>query len=333
MAESSQKRPLRKHPKRPPKDRKGRTEIRVPAEILQKAKDISQKTGIELKQALRVAKGQTTVSAVLKELMIQDKADKIQNKQGVTRNLAIDVARGKMNLDDAVLIHQLHNSEAWVPNHSFLIQLNKRDEIGFFQTFGEEPFTAKVTELTKYDCLLARDDQEPKEYQKHDILFAAHPQIANNLESLKKIDKEVKALELGPSKSYRDRFRSKKRDLFRLHRDDTKVKVTLRDGTVFVGKVGWFGKWEFLLGLSDGDDCDVVIFRHALHRMEALDPVSPQEKDVQKQADKTKSEIEEKKDTVKEENGEGSCKKTATTSKTPKKKKTKTKKKKKKKKR
>jgi hypothetical protein len=96
-------------------------------------------------------------------------------------------------------------------------------------------------------------------------------------------DPEVGALGLGPSTRYTDRFRSSKRVLYRVYRDRIPIRVTFRDGEQVEGYVGWHGKYEFQLLGSPATEKDltpilspghVVIFRHAMHRIDELAPAA-----------------------------------------------------------
>ncbi len=263
---------MRNHPAKNKMQRgkhiKKRSVQKVSREIVEKAKSISAKTGIEMRYALKVAKGDTTVAAALKEMMIREKAKKLEEKYEIPRNHAMDVAQGKFTVEDALLLIDMQKSPEWRPEQSILIELNENREKCLFYRFGEEPFTAVVEEITKYDCRLASEEGEPREFPKHELMMAAYPDAAEELKKQIGTDEKVKALDLGPSTSYRDRFRSKKRILFKHHRDEIKTRITLRDGSVLTGTIGWFGKWEFLLRVNPR--CEVVVFRHALHNFEEL---------------------------------------------------------------
>lgn len=152
---------------------------------------------------------------------------------------------------------------------------------GCFYLFGEAPFSARVTAVEKYDVVLhGEGGTEERRVQKHEIRWVSTELSKEEVEKLVSTDPVVGAQDIGPSKSYRDRFRSSKKVLFRHHRDHTPTRVVLRDGTVLTGFVGWFGKWEFELQLIDPKKKNlakakpagsVVVFRHSMHSLEALE--------------------------------------------------------------
>jgi sRNA-binding regulator protein Hfq len=235
---------------------------------LKKADEIVDRTGIDKRDAIRVALGKTTVQDVLKRMMVEEKAAKLVRRHGLPRSVAFNVVRGQVSLDQAVLLKELKESESWQPERSILIERHESKEPAVFYAFGREPFVADVTKLTKYDCWLARPDEEPEELQKHELILACDPAVQPELEERKTTDERVAAMELGPSERYTDRFRSSKRVLFRHHKEKTPIRVVFRNGMVIEGHVGWFGKWEFSLAVSP--TCEVVVFRHAMHSLEPI---------------------------------------------------------------
>ena len=259
----------------------------VTPKVLAKADDIVAKTGIEKKAAIRVALGQTTVTEVLKEMMARDRVEKLTKQHGISRDRAFAVVKNKLPLKEAILLQEMKECPQWQPEKSILIELHESGAVRVFRTYGAADFTATVEKLTKFDCWLKTGDDAPKEYQKHDLLLVADPDGVEELNRLQKVDDEVKAKGLGPSVSYRDRYRSRKRVLYRHHRDELKTRVTLRDGTVLVGRVGWFGKWEFSLQLSS--TCRVVVFRHAMYDLKDITPKEDESSKAREEVKKTGS--------------------------------------------
>ena len=221
-----------------------------------------------------MALGQTTVADVLKEMMVRDRVEKITKKHGISRDRAFAVTRNKLSLEEAILLHEMAECPEWQPEKSVLIDLLESGSQAVFRAYGEPDFNASVEKLTKFDCWLKRGDAPSKEYQKHDLLLVVEPDSVEELSRLQQTDEDVKTKGLGPSVTYKDRHRSRKRILFKHHRDELKTRVTLRDSTVLEGRVGWFGKWEFSLELSP--TCRVVVFRHAMYRLEDITPKNAQ---------------------------------------------------------
>jgi sRNA-binding regulator protein Hfq len=237
--------------------------------VLEKASEIADRSGLNQKDAIRVALGKATVQQVLKEMMFREKVEALIRRHGLERSTACNVIRGSLDLDTAVLLQGIKESRAWNPERSVLTELKRQGGQGVFFVYGRSPIRASVTGVEKYDCWLAEPDRQPAQTEKHAILMACRPEEQARVEELRSTDKGVAGENLGPSVNYKDRFRSRKRVLFKHHRDKVRTRVTLRDGSVLEGEVEWFGKWEF--GLRVDRDTVPVIFRHAMHRFEAVD--------------------------------------------------------------
>lgn len=245
-----------------------------------KAAEIAKRSGLPLPLAQEVAAGTCTLNEALHRLMRGDKADRLARAHGLSKTVAMAVVDGKTTLDAALLAKGLEECEARQPDRSVLLDLRASGQPGCFFAFGEEPWSGRVTALEKYDVVLAPEGTlEERKLPKHALRFVATELVAPEVQQLMGSAPEVASLCLGPSTSYRDRFRSSKRVLYKHHRDRVPTRVVLRDGTVLTGLVGWFGKWEFELQLIDPRKAKpakakpvgaVVIFRHALHTVEPL---------------------------------------------------------------
>ena len=238
-------------------------------EVLERASEIAERSGLAEKDAVRVAMGNATVRQVLEEMMFREEVERLMKAHGLQRGAAREVARGTADLESLLLLRELRECEAWRRNESVLDRFHRDGKDGIFHLFGRQPFRARVARIQKYDCWLAQAGREPEKMEKHNILMVCLPEERSELETLKGLDAETAGLNLGPSASYRDRFRSSKRVLFTHHRDRVLTRVVLRDGSVVTGTVGWFGRWEFSMHLSG--TCGPVVFRHALHRLQAME--------------------------------------------------------------
>lgn len=274
---------LEKKARRPAGDRGPRTHRarEKPADSLAaKAEEIAKRSGLPLALAMDVATGTCSINEALHRLMRSDKADRLVRSHGLSKAVALSVVDGKTTLEKALLRKGLETCEARQPDRSALLDLRIAGQPGCFFTFGEEPLSARVTAVDKYEVVLAPEGSlEERRLPKHALRFVATQLTAPEVQRLVGTSPEVADLKLGPSTSYRDRFRSSKSILFAHHRDHVPTRVVIRDGTVLTGFVGWFGKWEFELQLVDSRKAkpakakpigSVVVFRHSMYSLEPL---------------------------------------------------------------
>lgn len=246
-----------------------------PDPVAAKAAEIAKRSGLPLDMAKEVASGACTINEALHRLMRGDKADRLTRAHGLSRSAAMAIVDGKSTLDEALLMKGMHECEYWQPDRSVLLDLRASGQQACFFVFGEEPWPARVTAIEKYEVVLAPEGAlEERRLLKHDLRLVSPELVAPEVVRLMGMDAGVAGLGLGPSTSYRDRFRSSKRILFAHHRDRIPTRVVLRDGAVLTGFVGWFGKYEFELQLIDPRKAKpgkakpvgpVVVFRHAMH--------------------------------------------------------------------
>ena len=245
-----------------------------------KIHELMQRSGLPHGLAREVMEGTCTLNQALHRLMRREKAERLVRQHGFSLSAAFSVASGHTTVEDQLVLQGLSHCEARQPDRSVLVDLRTSGGEGLFFVFGEEPFTARVSAVERYDVVLdVEGGSEGRRIQKHDIKFVSPDLLREDLDRLLSEEPSLLDQGLGSSKNYRDRFRSSKKVLFKHHRDRLPTRVVLRDGTVLTGFVGWFGKWEFELALLDPrkkhqakakPSGSVVIFRHALHSLQAL---------------------------------------------------------------
>lgn len=248
-------------------------------ELAAKAEEIASRSGLPMGLATQVARGRLSLNDALKKLMEREKVERLAQQHGLVIPLAQAVVWGKLTLEHALLAKGLRECPDWQPERSLLHRLKDTQGEATFYAFGEEPFVARVAKNEQFDVVLAVEGQEERRLTKHFLKLVSAEATAEDLAPLLGVDEAVAARALGPSTSYRDRFRSKKRILFKHYRDHLPTRVVLRDGTVLVGFMGWFGKWEFELALVKPGKklkkkkpvARVVVFRHALQSLEAVE--------------------------------------------------------------
>jgi len=234
-----------------------------------KVRELAEKTGISHRDAARVVSGKMTVAAVLKEMMQREKLRPLIDRGELEESLAGQVVRGMITLDKGLLMTRLHKTSDWRGTQSLFDDLLGAGETAMFFMFGREPFEANVKENLKYDVVLMTGDDQIEKVVKHDIIMVCKKEELDELLSARTVDGELAKQQLGPSTSFVDRFRSRKETLFDLHEKQRAVRVTFRDGTILEGRMGWFGKWEVQLVVSEG--CAPVVFLHAFHAFVGLD--------------------------------------------------------------
>jgi hypothetical protein len=238
-------------------------------ETRKKANEVATRSGIPMALAYRVVRGEMTLNEALKRMLFEHKVAQLIEQHGLLRSAAVNVALGTLDLERAVLAEQLRMSPARQPYRSVLADLVRSGAEATFLAYGEAPILARVRRNERYDCLLGLADGSDRPLEKHSLLLVSPTASAADLGAYLERDEALASEKLGPSTSYKERFRSNKRVLFQHHRDEVLTRVVLRDGTLLTGRIGWFGIWEFELALVEPRTRSagpmVVVFRHAMH--------------------------------------------------------------------
>ncbi len=240
-----------------------------PPALAKKAAEIAERTGLSQKDALRVASGKVTVQKVLKEMLVREKLKVLIGRGELNPMYVPAIVAGQMPLERAKFLTRLLDDESWRSTQSIFEDLVESGKARVFFLFGREPFAAKVPKISKYDVWFQREDgDEVEQTEKHNVILSCETEELDELLAARSVDESVAAKALGPSVSYKDRFRSDKEVFYKHSLSQEPIRVTFRDGMVVTGRVGWFGRWEFQLKLSE--TCQPVVFRHAMYSLEAV---------------------------------------------------------------
>jgi uncharacterized protein YoaH (UPF0181 family) len=267
--------------KKQPKSRSGGP--RYTPEEREKAQEISQRSGLPERLALQVAASRLTLNEAIHQLMDEERAKKLMAQHGISRGEAFKVVRGHLSIEDLKLIRELRASPSRQADRLVLDELYKARATATFCCHGEPLLRARVTTLDRYTCELEDDSGSVRELNKHDLVFVSPTLDAPALEDRIGSDPEVENLGLGPSTTYKDRFRSSKRVLYQHYRDRVRTRVVFRDGRQIEGWIGWHGKWEYQLlferppadpsaheAIFEVTENSMIVLRHAMHRLQAV---------------------------------------------------------------
>jgi hypothetical protein len=126
----------------------------------------------------------------------------------------------------------------------------------------------KVIEATivgnqKYDLEIQSPDISDKILPKVNVKFLYPKPEGEKVKPLVKIDKTVKALNLEPIASPRERYHIKNKTLYPLMRERKVVLLTLLEGEVIKGIVDGFSRYELSVSLKGG--LPITVLRHAVY--------------------------------------------------------------------
>ena len=251
---------------RPPGDRRasearsGRTGL-APA-VFNQAKTISEKSGVPLSWAAKIATGEKSLVEVLAILKLRDQVAGLQTRGELDPPLGKAVIEGRLSLDEALFLTRLRKikrQESYKKSH-----LSDFHEIGqpvCLALIGGDLIQGTLVASGAFDVTIRSGEEEPRLVYKHDVKFFFPGQRKKGV---------LKALQWGPAENRLEpdflRRISKRKDikaaaLLRCVEDGRTVNWKTAEEDVLRGKLEWFGRYEILLRTSRGDE--VYLMRHA----------------------------------------------------------------------
>jgi hypothetical protein len=223
--------------------------------------------GIPEALARQVVNGQKDLNTVLQIMAAEDRVRQLQARHGLNRALACQIVQGGIDLDKVLLRKRLDDYRSSNPDRSVLVlALEKASELTI-GLHGRLLRTVRVTGILPYEVDVQEADNAVERIHKTRVKYAYTPDDGKVIRRSLGWDKELKLRDVEPILRPQDRFDCSDRWLFRQMEQKTKVNVTLLEGELFGGTVGWLGRYEFGLQLKGA--VEITIFRHALANVTA----------------------------------------------------------------
>jgi hypothetical protein len=228
------------------------------------AQALAKEKGIPLIHAYRILKGQTTLNDVLKALMRKERFEQMVTREGIDRELAGQVASGHLSKQRALLLTRmrtLRKQKLHVDGIKAAELEKARVSLDFF---GRGWVSGRIRSVRQYDFDFLEDHAErPERFFKHEVKgICAADDLAAVLSATSR-DDGVAQEGLGATDDRATRIRPDDELLLRALESQRVVRLTMRDGELFLGRVRSFGRWDAELCLDGGEL--VTLFFHGLH--------------------------------------------------------------------
>lgn len=238
-----------------------------PVAIRARADELAE-SGMPFQMAMAVAQGRLELNAALERLAQRAEVDRLMRDHDLTRAFATQVALGHADLDTFLakrrfLAHREENA-----NRSCLESAASSGDTWVFGLFEGRKVEGTISEVTTYQATLVADGAEPEELHKLAFKYAYRPDDWKRVKKAIRKNKELSAEPRTPSERPQDRYTCSDRRLFGYMDEEATVDVTLLEGEILQGSIAWFGRFEF--GLRVKGDAEIIVFRHALHRIRHL---------------------------------------------------------------
>lgn len=240
----------------------GHSRPRVDA-VRANAEHIVKTTGVPLDIAIRVAQGRLDLNDALKQMAQRDEIASLMARHGIERALATQIVLGQADL-------HLVLRRRRVDDH--LAEQRDRDVFGAAAQGGVELIIGvhgrllrrvKVNAIRAYEIDVVDVESGASEtIHKTRVKFACDAQGWQKARKSMTWDDRRKARDVEPVMRPQDRYGCGNRRLGEAWDQKSDVVAVTLEGECFAGQVSYVARWEF--GLRTRAGTDIVIFRHAV---------------------------------------------------------------------
>lgn len=221
--------------------------------------------GLPQHLAMRVAKGELSLSDALDLQVDKDQVQRMMHRHDLDKSLATQVVMGNVSLDQ---ILQRRRMAAHIQENHDRSELTAARDDGAPRVFGlhgHRLVLARLTHMDAYEVTLQAEESGAPAgplgvLHKLQLKFAMNVSDVETVRAAiqRRSDEEVR----GPIERPQDRYRCANKRLFAWLDAKTPLEFTTLEGDVVTGPLNWIGRWE--LGVAIDEGVELVIFRHAL---------------------------------------------------------------------
>jgi hypothetical protein len=236
------------------------------ASLRGQAQALAKEKSIPLIHAYRILKGQTTLNDVLKALMRKERFEQMVSREGIDRELAGQVASGHLSKQRAILITRMRTLRKQKLHIDGIKAAELEKARVALDFFGRGWVAGRIRSVRQYEFdFLADQAERPERFFKHDVKGLCAVDDLPAVLAAASHDDTVAREALGATDDRATRIRPDDETLLRAIETQRVVRLTMRDGELFLGRVRSFGRWDAELCLEGGEL--VTVFFHGLHAL------------------------------------------------------------------
>lgn len=231
-----------------------------------KARKLADRYEVPVSETLRVIRGDVGLDDVLREQDARIKAKELV-KDGLSANLAGQVARGGLDIETAKIRSQLLEIQKRSFRYSRLNEYQPGEYVALY-LFNYGLITGDVQDNAPYDIDLIREGEHtPVMVKKHDIKIHFPVEMTERVIELIKKDESIANLGLGSTVDMKERYRPVPEEALAWLTMPLPVKFVLRDGDAITGRVKRASAYEIEVEVEP--DLQIIIMTHALLKEKA----------------------------------------------------------------
>jgi sRNA-binding regulator protein Hfq len=235
--------------------------------ILDQAREVHEKSGLPMRWAMKVAKGEMPLAEAVKSLQKRDRIQRMVDNGELEQGHAASVLSGRSTLEEglkATRLRRRKRAEDYQKSH--LQELAGSATSVTLALIGNRTVSGLVASHESFTIMLTDKDGQSVEIDKHDIKFFFFTQDRKRAVKSVQWGDPGQALEPGALSTRKERAKIKARVLLAAHEDGQMFRWATVEQDLLRGRVGWFGRFELVLQTSR--DVPIFVMRHAYSAME-----------------------------------------------------------------
>ena len=218
--------------------------------------------GMPRNLAVAVARGKLDLNQALERMARSDRVDRLVRRHQIDRGLATQVVLGQADLEQLLHKRRFEQYKSDCFSRSFLDEALSSEAAVVLGLCGGRQEKGSLAEVAQFEVTFVDQKGVPSSVRKIDIKYAYLAKEWKSIARLFKQKRADKAVAVEPILKPQDRFRCSDKRLFRILERNGQVELKLLEGEHLSGELAWISRYE--CGLNIGSDTILTVFRHAL---------------------------------------------------------------------
>lgn len=247
----------------PERRNKGPVKRRLPQETTAKARDLEVKWGLPRDVAVQIALGRLELDEVLQKIQLREKVDRLVEQGDLFPPLGPQVVAGSWSLDQALFHTRLRARKAASDYmRCFLDDFARESRPAALGVVGGGLLQGTIVESRPFDLVFRpRNGEKESTVLKHDVKFFFDASRRKHLLKSVRQGSPEEVVAGDHLKRVGSRNDVKARTLLALQESGKAVNWQTVEEDCIRGRIGWFGRYEVSLQVAKGE---IFVLRHAV---------------------------------------------------------------------
>jgi sRNA-binding regulator protein Hfq len=218
--------------------------------------------GMPRNLAVAVARGKLGLNQALERMARSDRVDRLMREHQLNRGLATQVVLGQANLEEHLQKRRFEEYKSDHFQYSYLKEASEAEEDVVLGLCGGRREKGLVTAVDKFTVQFVDQKGVESTIKKIDIKYAYAAKQWKEVGRYVKTRGSDGPEKVEPSLKPQERFRCSDKRLFGIFDGQSPVEIKLLEGERLSGKLSWLSRYE--CGVELGSGSVITVFRHSM---------------------------------------------------------------------